>query len=92
MSIFADIDECANNTDSCHVDFGICTNTAGSYSCSCQVGYAGNGFFCGGKFSPPEVNAVLKRVWVLFVGRKTQCPQIYIKLTQFEDNDNRKLP
>ena len=27
-----------------------------------------------------------------FVGQKTQCPQIYIKLTQIEDNDGRKLP
>ena len=30
-------------------------------------------------------------VWVLFVGHKTQCQQIYIKLTGFEDNDGRKL-
>ena len=29
---------------------------------------------------------------VRFVGQKTQCPQIYIKLTHFEDNDSRKLP
>ena len=27
-----------------------------------------------------------------FVGQKTQCPQSYTKLTQFEDNDSRKLP
>ena len=27
-----------------------------------------------------------------FVIHKTQCPQIYIKLTLFEDNDGRKLP
>jgi hypothetical protein len=34
-----------------------------------------------------------KRVYVLlFVGQKTQCPQIYTKLTQFEENDGRKLP
>ena len=32
------------------------------------------------------------RVWVLLVGFKTQCPQIYTKLTQFEDNDGRKPP
>ena len=32
------------------------------------------------------------RVYVTFVGQKTQCPQIYTKLTQFEDNDSRKLP
>ena len=31
------------------------------------------------------------RVYVLFVGQKTQCVQIYIKLTQFEDHDSRKL-
>ena len=30
--------------------------------------------------------------FVLFVGHKTQCPQTYIKLTQFEDHDDRKLP
>ena len=27
-----------------------------------------------------------------FCRTKTQCPQIYTKLTQFEDNDSRKLP
>ena len=27
----------------------------------------------------------------LFVGQKTQCPQIYIKFTQFKVNDSRKL-
>ena len=27
-----------------------------------------------------------ERVYVLFVGQKTQCPQIDTKLTQFEDN------
>ena len=30
-------------------------------------------------------------VYVLFVGQKTQWPQINIKLTQFEDNDSRKI-
>ena len=27
-----------------------------------------------------------------FCRQKTKCPQIYTKLTQFEDNDSRKLP
>ena len=30
-----------------------------------------------------------KGVWVLFVGHKTHCPQISIKLTRFEDNGCR---
>ena len=31
-------------------------------------------------------------IGVLFVGHKTQCPQICIELTWVEDNDGRKLP
>ena len=34
----------------------------------------------------------LKGLGILFVGHKTGCPQIYIKFTQFEDNDGRKIP
>ena len=30
-------------------------------------------------------------VYVTFVGQKTQCPQIYTNLTQFEDNDSMKI-
>ena len=35
---------------------------------------------------------IILAVYVLFVGQETQCPQIYTKLTPFEDNDSRKLP
>ncbi|XP_053376781.1 protein jagged-1-like [Mercenaria mercenaria] len=31
-----DIDECALNTDCCHGTSSICTNTVGSYTCSCS--------------------------------------------------------
>ena len=43
-----DIDECAENSDGC---IQICTNTAGSYQCSCRSGYrlANNGFQCNGE-------------------------------------------
>ncbi|XP_072895124.1 uncharacterized protein [Hemitrygon akajei] len=34
-----DLDECQENTDTCEQ---ICTNTFGSYNCSCEVGYAVN--------------------------------------------------
>ena len=33
---FTDIDECAEGTDGCAQ---TCTNTVGSYSCSCGTGY-----------------------------------------------------
>ena len=43
-----DIDECAENTDGCA---HTCTNSIGSYSCSCQSGYrlASNGLWCTGE-------------------------------------------
>ena len=41
-----DIDECAEDTDMCDPN-AECTNTIGSYSCACTVGYTGNGTSCG---------------------------------------------
>ena len=35
-SYFADIDECSVGTHGCAFN---CTNTIGSYSCSCDIGY-----------------------------------------------------
>ncbi|CAH1802930.1 unnamed protein product, partial [Owenia fusiformis] len=38
---FADINECS--TSPCNVD-GTCTNTQGSFKCTCNMGYQGDGF------------------------------------------------
>ena len=40
-----DINECTIGTDNCHTN-AICTNTVGSFYCTCQPGYAGNGVTC----------------------------------------------
>ena len=40
----ADVDECAT-VSTCHQD-AECTNTLGSFQCSCNTGYRGNGFTC----------------------------------------------
>ena len=45
----ADVDECAIGNHSCHDD-ATCYNTEGSYTCSCNIGYTGNGSFCMRKF------------------------------------------
>ena len=48
LSIFtSDIDECTENTDNCHAD-ATCTNSVGSFSCSCNTGYTGDGVSCSG--------------------------------------------
>ena len=43
-----DVDECLDNTDSCHDD-AVCTNTKGAYNCTCNNGYEGDGYNCTGK-------------------------------------------
>ena len=42
-----DVDECAAESDSCDANSG-CTNTDGSYECTCNAGYTGDGFSCAG--------------------------------------------
>ena len=46
-----DIDECAEQSP-CDPS-ATCTNTPGSYSCSCDEGYTGNGTTCSGKPNTP---------------------------------------
>lgn len=38
-----DIDECASGDHQCLGGTATCTNTVGSYSCSCKNGYVGDG-------------------------------------------------
>ena len=45
----SDADECLNNSHNCS-DNANCTNTEGSFNCSCKPGYIGNGHNCSGWF------------------------------------------
>ena len=46
----ADVNECTRGMDSCH-SHATCHNTPGSYTCTCNTGFTGNGISCTGKCS-----------------------------------------
>ena len=41
--LFADIDECASGANGCISGRAKCSNTFGSYICTCNDGYTGDG-------------------------------------------------
>ena len=43
--IILDINECALNTDSCNAN-AACADTEGSFTCTCNPGYEGDGVTC----------------------------------------------
>ncbi|PFX31501.1 Signal peptide, CUB and EGF-like domain-containing protein 2 [Stylophora pistillata] len=44
---FIDVNECTEELHSCSAD-AVCTNTKGSYNCTCNPGYSGDGKICKG--------------------------------------------
>ena len=57
----ADIDECAMDTDNC-AEIATCMNTPGSFSCTCNEGYTGDGTSCVGKHVPfviPDLETIM---------------------------------
>ena len=47
---FLDMDECKYNINECDLNAN-CTNTYGSYKCTCKAGYTGDGHSCSGTFN-----------------------------------------
>ena len=49
LILFIDVNECVEGTDDCHVN-AYCTDTVGSFQCTCSPGYSGDGVItCSGK-------------------------------------------
>ena len=46
---FIDLDECTDGTHNCHNIFATCQNRVGSFECSCNDGFSGDGVNCEGK-------------------------------------------
>lgn len=47
INFSADIDECKNGVNNCHLD-AECSNSIGSFFCTCHPGYSGDGVTCSG--------------------------------------------
>ena len=47
-SLTLDINECTTSKHNCNKN-AKCTNTVGSFTCTCNTGYTGNGVSCNGK-------------------------------------------
>jgi hypothetical protein len=54
-----DVDECAAKTHNCDVPRATCTNTAGSFTCTCLHGLIGNGTEC---YECPEYSSTFTRM------------------------------
>ena len=48
FSLLLDINECSTNAHNCDAN-AFCSNSEGSYNCTCRPGYSGNGRLCTGK-------------------------------------------
>ena len=63
-SSILDIEECATEKDNCHIDSN-CTNTKGSFFCTCHTGYSGDGATCAGELNIVVcvMNHVVQKGW-----------------------------
>ena len=48
VGFILDIDECAENIHNCSKNNATCTNSKGSFNCSCNTGFRGDGYNCSG--------------------------------------------
>ena len=77
-----DINECLNEDDSarkCHSILGVCENIAGSYKCSCNEGYIGDGFVCEGenKIEHYPTHYRYEFFRMIIIRRRTSCSICY---------------
>ena len=59
--IHVDIDECSENLHNCDMN-ADCTDTDGSFTCTCRDGFEGDGTFCTSKKAilPSQTNEIVK--------------------------------
>ena len=72
---FQDINECEDPGDNptCH-EHANCTDTEGSYECTCNTGFSGDGFNCSGLNSiHVEIMLLVSLIICLFTSDVNEC-------------------
>ena len=77
--LWPDIDECAASTPPCHPNAN-CSNTIGTYMCSCIEGYTGDGLTCTGVFNDHNCCIGLQRKNILLKHSYSQVQNILLLL------------
>ena len=75
--MFSDINECEMDND-CDEENGVCTNTNGSYLCSCKMGFrfSGIGFSCSGQSIRVDVYFNIHMFIIVLIGQ-----QAFVRVT-----------
>lgn len=76
LKIYAtdDVDECASNAHNCDSPRATCTNTAGSFTCTCLHGLIGNGTEC---YECPEYSSTFTRMTCRLYGEALAEPLVF---------------
>ena len=83
---FLDVDDCTEMTDNCDVN-AYCNNTVGSFNCTCNSGFTGNGTTCAGKYDYFVVN----ESWFCFIPQSHARSAQKKNATCFQFSQNLQL-
>lgn len=67
--MFSDLDECQTGNENCHYA-AECTNTLGSFNCTCWSGFEGDGVVCAGVIKgrkAPTENAHIYTIYIYLI-------------------------
>ena len=79
FSFQSDIDECSADSSPCDKNAN-CANNDGSYSCTCKLGFTGNGTSCGGLYKYSSQVPSFDRTGVLITYSHHHLPVRYQRM------------
>ena len=82
ISILTDVNECTLQSDDCS-EQASCSNTPGSYNCTCKEGFSGDGRTCAGIILQTNIklqtNFKSESLFLERIGMVGECPRALVK-------------